>query len=1779
MATRGSVLDLQRSLNELENRLQNLVNLRQQLTDFGGSVEYIQRLQHEIERLNGIVQQYSAHSTNYGARHMSNDALDRETAVVNEEVRRAQDMLAAATDKVAAAQQRLAHSSGTLRDALDVYYRKNQDIIAQSPYLTDGFDRLIQDLSNVNSRVDFDNIAQSFKRFKIEVSEASASFKEQEADMAKLARGTQKLSNDIDLFFTKNQDVIVQNDKLKDSFASLLKGFQGITNQEDLDNMVQSFKRFVIEVAQAEKETKNLDKQLKKTEEDAKAAALANASEVANFVTAIKTKIIDSLWNTALSTLRSIFEATKQLDAELVEIRKVTNLTEKELTSFVKNIQEIGGRTATVTSQLLEASAVFARSGFSTEQIAKLTEEAAVLKNVSDGITDMSQSAQVLISVMKAYDIPAEKARVITDQLNIISNNAAISFDDLAEGVRRVGSVFASQDTSIGQLSAMLTGANEILQDIAKTSNGLKTISQRLRQIKGDSAKLQDLISGITEKYGVAVNITDTATGQLRGTYDILKDLAGVWERLSKNEQQLIGEQLAGKNQITVLQALLNNWEGVETAIKNVENATGSAAREQKAYLNSLTGALAQLQASLENMYASVQASPMLTFLVKLSTSLVDIVNNIGILPTAIGLVSGKSASLIKNITRDLEKLSGLAGDSGLGGTVKELVKSLNIFRKSDILSGYTDKLKEMNSLTEEEQKSFLKLLRYDSERNLSLAQRIALSKLQQKADTETISLLGKQLALEQAISAVRSIAISLLVTVGIAALTKFFNYLKKERSNIIKTYNDTQEKISDIKEQIKSINDDIANMGGQKTVAQNQQLEQLNLELERTRALAEKARQKFMKLVESSFREFGTEDSYIKFNDEESGFNINLEESDIIDMINNIQERYTDALEIIENGTYDFLSQFRDTSNERFAEFISQLDNLKEKVEQYEKEQHNLISLGITEESVKGYLSTAIEDAIDEISNEIDWHKIFEGLETLDVQAMISYFGQPINDFIDRLHQINKENIDMWQQQYTEIYAVSRGLQDYVSLYEQAVGEMSSSQLLNILDNWEKYADVLVVENGQLKISKELVVRKAKAQLESIKATLRAKIADMEQTVSLEKIELAATQQALNNTRALINANNRKIESTSKYVAIKKAQIMAEKGEMVEADRYMADVSRYQTSINNLTVAIANQESYINNLKGQIEALDKLNLDDMLASIAAEANKASKSTSKAASSTSQATEEAKKLAEELKKLKDLLSTLQKQMTDTTDVYKKVQSAMKDIVQAEIDALENENDSLDEGMKYYEARIKLIEEYYKSEIEGLKEQQKAAEEANEAEQKAVKEKIEALKEATKEYEKQNKLEQDAIDTQIKALEEEIKAIDEANKSREDELDMQERLLEIEKARLAAEKAKDAYEAAKKNKNVRTYDAERGWTYTADQGAVASSYKEYASAQREYEKLLEELEKIKKANEIQAQKDVIQAEIDSLNSQKESLKELLEQTKENAEKQEEAWDEEIDLLKEQKDAIAEDFERQIDELEKQSDSLSNIEDDIERMLDQYFNDEEVLAWVEAYKNASEEERKILEEQLRDQWKTDKEGQQANEERIAELKDLLDKIGNMLETVDSVLESEGVKSWLESFKAGDYAQRDDMILEMTNAYQDFVKEQQARMDKVQASIDKLEGTINITNEILSNWGSGKGNTPINNYANGGVVDSGLLNSTGMLSDRVKVHGTRTNPEVILNGRQQANLLYRLGQQRPNVVNNSSNSAAQSVYIATLNIRADSQDTLHGLLLQAKQLAMVS
>lgn len=1634
----------------------------------------------------------------------------------------------------------------------------------------------------------------------------AASIKAEAEERQKLIKAQEKLNEKrekentaLSVFASKNAEAINSSKFLSGALGTLAEQLSKVSSAAELEEWIKSFKLYKENVKESGTVTRELAK-------ESKALALAQASEIATLATAIRAKVINGLYNFALKEIRAIIDATAELDERLVEIRKVTDFSDSGLKEFVANIKEIGSATASTTSDLLQASAVFARSGYTQEQIEMLTEEAAVLRNVSDGITDMEKAAQVLISVMKAYNIPAENVRDITDQLNSISNNAAISFDDLADGLSRVGSVFAAQNTSIGQLSAMLTGANEILQNVEKTSNGLKTISQRLRgidaEMSGDvlgTAKLQDLFTTITSKYGEVVRITDKATGQLRGTYDILEDLAAVWDKMSSNEQQLLGEKIAGKNQITVLQALLNNWKSVENAIRNVDNATGSAEREQQAMLNSLTGAIRELQAAVQNMLQGAISSEFITSITKFLTFIVQVVDKIGLGNVVIGAGAGAIAGKIGLITEHLgrayssfSQIMGVIGETGLKIDGLNKIEEKIVGNLQSIALANKDRIAAADKiigLSESEAAAMKNLIKLAAEGNLKYTDKIALSKMAAKAQDEEIRKLGAELTLEEAINTVRKIGLSLLAGFAISAISKTIKKSNEAIAEATKAYKSAQSDIENIKSQIKSIYDEIDAAGGRTTQGQLDRIEELEAKLSELEARAKEAALKMAAEIDAATSHFNIETSEgvfenFSFNDVENNVHLSTYQmAQYFDEAGNFIESKADEVrKYIADNNVEGLREAREYLGENAKQVLDTYEELvaayNEYVKKAQAEQEKIISQGVSRETFAEAFKNIFGD-ID--TDEIDdfWDSFERGDNLAEITKLADEFNLSIEDTIKQLSKLNNTNVDKWQKEYSEIANVERKLSEYSTLYNQAVNGVKGTELLNIIDNWDKYADVLDVENGQLTINKELVVAKAKATIEAAKAKLIAERDELAADIALAESELSLRKAAAESAKGQIQDANQIIGAKKGIIAANNAIIAGERGSLQDIGRLTSQVnalakgSSYAAmSTAELERAIANMKKRYADLNAQIAALEKIDVEELL-------KKAAEAAKKGGKGAKSATKAVNELEEALKSLKEVLSELERQMSDTTDVYEKIQEAMKDIIDAEIEALENENDAIEDNMNYYRARLQLIIEAIEREIEALEAEQEAAEEAYDAQIDALDAEIDALKKRTKEYEKQNKAEQDAIDEQIEALKQQQQAIDDVVDAKEKELEMEQLLLDIEKARLAAEKARDAYEAAKRAKTVRTYDAERGWIWTANQKDVESAYNSYTSAQANYEKLLQDYaDKLAQA-EIDAQKDAIQQQIDALEAQKDALQELLEATKEAAEAEEESIEEAIAALEAEKDAALAAYEAQIAELEAQTDHLESIEDNVERAVDKYLNDQGVLDWVEAWMNASEEERAAMEDELAGMWEADREHQIANEDKIDELNEILQQIADMLKVTDEVLESQGVKDWLEAFANGDFAEREEMIKEMRDSYLEFYTHQQEEIKKIQEQIAKIEGSINYTNELLENWGTGEHYTPKNGYAQGGVVDSGLLTSTGMLSDRVKVHGTPTTPELILNGRQQANLLYQLAKQRPSVISKGITNSSQSMYIATLNITADSQDTLRNLLIEAKQLASVS
>lgn len=145
----------------------------------------------------------------------------------------------------------------------------------------------------------------------------------------------------------------------------------------------------------------------------------------------------------------------------------------------------------------------------------------------------------------------------------------------------------------------MLTGITEITRNASTASRGLKQISSRLTQTLDESSstgqKLKDIYSGL----GIALL---DGEGQIRSTYDILADLAGVWNTLSTNQQEYIALTSAGSNQVQNFTALMSNFGHVVDATATAENSAGSAARENATYMESLEAKVQGLKAAWQEL-------------------------------------------------------------------------------------------------------------------------------------------------------------------------------------------------------------------------------------------------------------------------------------------------------------------------------------------------------------------------------------------------------------------------------------------------------------------------------------------------------------------------------------------------------------------------------------------------------------------------------------------------------------------------------------------------------------------------------------------------------------------------------------------------------------------------------------------------------------------------------------------------------------------------------------------------------------------------------------------------------------------------------------------------------------------------------------------------------------------------------------------------------------------------------------------------------------------------
>ena len=193
----------------------------------------------------------------------------------------------------------------------------------------------------------------------------------------------------------------------------------------------------------------------------------------------------------------------------------------------------------------------------------------------------------------------------------------------------------------------MITGIIEVTQDPEQAGSTLKILSLRLRGMKGQLEELgeetDENVENISKMQGQILNLTNGKVNifdgsEFRSTYEIMNDIAEVWDDLGSTAQADLLETIAGKHRANSVAALLSNWENVEAAVKSASDAEGSAARENAKYVDSIQGRLDKLTTSWQSFANTSMSSDFLKGAISALTSFVEgiegVIDTFGLFPT-----------------------------------------------------------------------------------------------------------------------------------------------------------------------------------------------------------------------------------------------------------------------------------------------------------------------------------------------------------------------------------------------------------------------------------------------------------------------------------------------------------------------------------------------------------------------------------------------------------------------------------------------------------------------------------------------------------------------------------------------------------------------------------------------------------------------------------------------------------------------------------------------------------------------------------------------------------------------------------------------------------------------------------------------------------------------------------------------------------------------------------------------------------------------------------------
>ena len=607
-----------------------------------------------FDTLNGIIKEdEKRHKESAKAK----EKADKESAKAAEKAEK---------DKVKAAQQASADKLKLIQAA-----RKEEDRVNREEQ------KQAEKLENARLRQAKDTNKQIVKDEQAAQRQRSQAAKEYYAEQERQAKANERAAGQVDTLRAGYASLLRNIEALKAQYpAGTFDGIEqqareayeevnnldrsSVTLSEDVKRLGNSLKGYKADIASARAETQKLDKNTE--------------SLWMNFQKFMRWYVLGNIGVKIVRSLRDALSTMREVDQELTNIQKVSDLTSKEIERIGTSAYETASKYGVAANEYLQAVYTFQKAGIgdSSEGMAELA-----TKTMLVGDTTAEVATRFLISANAAWKFKGnlEELNRIVDEADKLNNSYAVTLEDIATGLPIVGATAAqvgmTAEQTMADISTIVASTG---QSASKAATALRAI---IMNLIGQTGELEDgtevttesinTLNEVLNKYAGESMAAAQASGKILDPMEAIAALAKAAEDPLVKETQLfeILAGLGGKLRTTQLTALVNNLDMYHSMLADTANAAGTADREISIMLDSWNAKTQILKNTWAEFIAKTIDSGLIKWVLDASTAVVKFADNLGLaVVAAAGFLtlfkSGEVVGAFKDFGNSLKSLKDL---------------------------------------------------------------------------------------------------------------------------------------------------------------------------------------------------------------------------------------------------------------------------------------------------------------------------------------------------------------------------------------------------------------------------------------------------------------------------------------------------------------------------------------------------------------------------------------------------------------------------------------------------------------------------------------------------------------------------------------------------------------------------------------------------------------------------------------------------------------------------------------------------------------------------------------------------------------------------------------------------------------------------------------------------------------------------------------------------------------------------------------------------------------